>query len=173
MAGFTIRLETAGFGRDPRTYAEFVRNGLENLIMANTWAYRNNPSLPSVYDAGVVYRREPRGHEQFADISTVLRRGHGDCEDLATAVAAWRVVRTGEAARPDLRWTPLNDRGAWLYHITVARADGSEEDPSKLLGMGKEPGRWVQRGKLWVYELFPGRTGFVPAPLPVIERNAA
>jgi hypothetical protein len=172
MRGFTIRLETAGFGKDPEEYAEFVRNGLRNLIMANTWAYRHDLTLPSVYAAGVEYRREPPGHEQFCDVTAVLSRGFGDCEDLACAVAAWRVVRTGENARPNITWKPLSPRH-WLYHITVLRGDGSREDPSLALGMGNEPGEWRQRGRMWVYELFSGRRGVVPPSVPVIERFAA
>lgn len=171
MRGFTIRLETSGFGDDPQQYAEFVRNGLRDLTMANLWSYRHDPKLPSVYDAGIVYRREPRGYEQFCDVLTVLRRGWGDCEDLACAVAAWRVVRTGELARPRITWKPLGG-GHWLYHIRVNRADGSVEDPSAALGMRDEPGEWVQRDGFWKYELFPGRDGVVPDPLPVVERIA-
>lgn len=174
MRGFSIRLETQGFGREPAEMAEFVRNGLANLIMANRWAYRHDSSLPSIYQAGVVYRREPPGHEQFCDVARVLRRGHGDCEDLSCAVAAWRVERTGELCKPRITWKPLDASGRrWLYHITVSRADGSVEDPSRELGMNHEPGEWVQRGKMWVYELFPGRSGLVPEPAPVIERKVA
>lgn len=174
MKGFTIRLEALGFGRDPREYAEFVRNGLRNLTMANVWAYRSDPLLPSIYDAGVEYRREPPRNEQFKDVVAVLRDKHGDCEDLACAVAAWRRVRTGEAAHPSVTWKPLDAaRTRWLYHITVERPGLPNEDPSKRLGMGNEPGRWVQRGRLWVYELFPGRRGVVPKPVPVVERKNA
>lgn len=172
MQGFSIRLETTGFGADPREYAEFVRNGLRDLIMANLWTYRHDLTLPSIYDAGVVYRREPPGYEQFCDVRTVLRRGYGDCEDLSVCVAAWRVVRTGEFAQPRITWAAIGP-SHWLYHITVLRASGEVEDPSALLGMGHEPGAWVRRGSLWIYELSPGRVGLIPEPLPVIERLAA
>ena len=118
MRGFTIRLEAPGFGRNPAAFAEFVRNGLRNLTMANLYAYRSDPLLPSVYEAGVVYRREPPGNEQFKDVHAVLQDGHGDCEDLACAVAAFRTVRTGEACTPTITWKPLGPNG-WLYHITV------------------------------------------------------
>lgn len=170
--GIAIHLETSGFGRNPQVYAEFVRNGLRNLSMVNLFAYQNDPTLPSIYDAGLVYRREPPGYEQFCDVATILRRGWFDCEDGACAVAAWRVARTGELARPAITWKALSET-AWLYHITVLRADGRREDPSKLCGMGNEPGRWVARDRLWVYELFSGRRGFVPEPVPILERVAA
>ncbi|HET9930203.1 MAG TPA: hypothetical protein VFQ35_05940 [Polyangiaceae bacterium] len=168
--GFTIRLG-ALLGDDPRDYAEFVRSGLRSLIIANVWAYRHDPTLPSVYDAGCVYRREAPGNEQFCDVRTVLERGFGDCEDLACGVASWRIVRTGELARPQITWTRL-PTGRYLYHITVLRADGTTEDPSRELGMGNEPGEYVPRGAFYVYQLFPGRSGLVPPPVP-IERVSA
>jgi len=172
VRGIAIHLETGGFGSDPRVYAQFVRNALRDLIMVNVFAYQSDPTLPSIYDAGLVYRREPPGYEQFCDVATILRRGWFDCEDGSCAVASWRVVRTGELARPCITWKALSP-SHWLYHITVLRADGSREDPSALRGMRDEPGEWVRRGQLWVYELFSGRRGFVPEPVPVIERLAA
>ncbi|HEV8246740.1 MAG TPA: hypothetical protein VGP93_13275 [Polyangiaceae bacterium] len=164
MRGFTIRLETPGFGRDPEQFSEFVRNGLRDLTMANVYAYQHDPLLPSIKDAGVEYRREPPGNEQFKDVVAVLHDGYGDCEDLACAQAAWRTVRTGELCSPAITWKPMGS--GWLYHITVLRADGTREDPSRELGMNHEPGEWRLRGALWVYELFEGRTGVRPASVP-------
>lgn len=172
MRGFTIRLESPGFGSDPTAYAEFVRNGLRNLTMANLYAYRSDPLLPGVYDAGVEYRREPPGNEQFKDVVAVLRDKHGDCEDLACAVAAWRTIRTGELCSPTVTWKPLGP-GRWLYHITVMRADGTREDPSRQLGMNHEPGEWTREGNLWVYKMFPGRHGVTPKPVPVRAKEKA
>jgi hypothetical protein len=61
-----------------------------------------------------------------------------NCEDLA----CWRVaelrVRFGEAAQPYVTSQMLNspEHGLFtLYHIRVRRADGTIEDPSKILGM--------------------------------------
>lgn len=170
MRGFTIRLEAPGFGRDPAAFAEFVRNGLRNLTMANLYAYRSDPSLPCIYDAGVEYRREPPGNEQFKDVVSVLRDKHGDCEDLSCAQAAYRTVRTGELCTPVVTWKPAGN--GWLYHITVMRADGTREDPSRKLGMNHEPGEWRQEGALWVYRMFPGRTGVRPQPVPVRPRES-
>ena len=172
MRGFTIRLDTPGFGSDPAAYAEFVRNGLRNLSMANRHAYQSDPFLPGVYDAGVEYRREPPGNEQFKDVVAVLNDKHGDCEDLSCAVAAWRTVRTGELCSPTVTWKPLGNR-RWLYHITVMRADGTREDPSKLLGMNREPGEWTQVGAMWVYKMFPGRHGVAPKSVPVRAKEKA
>jgi len=167
MRGFTIRLETPGFGSDPEQYSEFVRNGLRDLTMANVWAYEHDPHLASLKEAGVEYRREPPGNEQFKDVVAVLRDGYGDCEDLACAQAAWRTVRTGELCSPFITWKALG-AGRWLYHITVLRADGTREDPSRELGMNHEPGEWKLRGALWVYEMLPGRHGVTPKPVPAL-----
>ena len=165
--GFQIRLDTPGFGKNPDEYSEFVRNGLRDLTMANLFAYRNAPHLPSIAEAGVQYRREPPGHEQFKDVHAVLNDGFGDCEDLACAQAAWRTVRTGELCSPFITWKPYGS--GFLYHITVLRADGTREDPSRDRGMGNEPGQWVQRGALIRYELFEGRTGVIPPPVPALR----
>lgn len=172
MKGFSIRLESPGFGSDPEQYAEFVRNGLRNLIMANEYAYRSDPLLPGIYAAGVEYRREPPGYEQFKDVVAVLHDGYGDCEDLACAQAAYRTIRTGEKCSPLVTWQQRAP-GQWLYHITVLRADGTREDPSRLLGMNHEPGEYRQRGGLWKYDFFEGRTGVRPASVPVRTKEKA
>lgn len=87
--------------------------------------------LPLLYNAGVRYQRERPGKEDWQLPTTTLRLGVGDCEDLA----AWRTAELwnqGEAgARVFLK--RVNPR---LRHIQVLRADGTIEDPSKLLGMG-------------------------------------
>jgi hypothetical protein len=47
-------------------------------------------------------------------------------------------VRTGENAKPFISWQIINSAkygNFTLYHIRVKRADGSIEDPSKILGM--------------------------------------
>lgn len=91
-------------------------------------------AFPLLYRSGVRYRREdPRVREEWRTVPEVLRRGEGDCEDLACWRAAELVV-SGEdlAARPVLVPTRA---GGW--HVVVRRGDGSTEDPSRVLGMGK------------------------------------
>lgn len=87
--------------------------------------------LPLLYKAGVRYSREAAGKEEWQLPTTTLRKGFGDCEDLA----AWRTAELwmlGESgARMFLK--RVNPR---LRHIQVLRADGTIEDPSKKLGMG-------------------------------------
>lgn len=89
--------------------------------------------FPALYESGVRYRREPAARrEEWCTIPECLRRGWGDCEDLACWRAAELCV-TGQdsQARPVL----LRTRNGW--HVAVQRGDGSIEDPSRRLGMGR------------------------------------
>lgn len=101
-----------------------------------------HPRIPSLYRSGVRYQREdtkrcwaPRngGCEDWLTIREVLAQGLGDCEDLACWRAAELRVRAGEPATAVAIRVP---RVGW--HIVVRRADGSIEDPSKKLGMGRK-----------------------------------
>ena len=98
------------------------------------------PRTPSLYESGVVYEREPPGREDWQDILTTLRRGNGDCEDLATWRAA-DLLRRGIPARAFGRPRPMLIPGPYgpehgtLWHILVRRPGGRIEDPSKILGM--------------------------------------
>lgn len=94
--------------------------------------------VPSVYDAGVRYQREPRGCEIWRSIGMLYRLGFGDCEDIATALAAWLVVIMGENALPV--WRLFNTAAGRLYHILTKRASGKIEDACKPLGMGRANG---------------------------------
>jgi len=94
-------------------------------------------STPLPYDAGVRYQMEPdNGIEEFADIPTVWSRGWGDCDDLAPWVVAWRRFH-GERAGLRITWRKTRS-GRKVFHVLVRRADGSLEDPSKILGMKGE-----------------------------------
>lgn len=90
--------------------------------------------VPSVYDAGVKYTREPRGCEIWRTIAVLYRIGRGDCEDIASALAAWLCVVQGEAARPF--WRVFKTSAGRLYHILTRRASGRIEDACRALGMG-------------------------------------
>lgn len=106
----------------------------DTLTTINVEWLRRNPATPPIYGSGVRYRREPPGHETWRCAARTLELGHGDCEDLGCWLAAELQV-AGEPARafPVRKWRP---RG-WLYHILVRRGDGSIEDPSRKLGMGR------------------------------------
>lgn len=129
-------LMTAGIPMDdPR----LVRHMLEGLVAANVAllhrAQLRGRPLPPLYRAGVRYMREAPGSESWDTIDRVMRRGYGDCEDLAAARVA-ELRHTGEDpnARP---W--IVQTGRRTLHAVVKRGDGRIEDPSKRLGMGKAP----------------------------------
>lgn len=108
-----------------------LRALLRALVETNMDQLRRHPRMPQLYGSGVRYQRE--GRERFSDAAATLRRGYGDCEDLA----AWRVAElrnAGEDARPAFRLRTFVG-GPPLYHVLVARGDGRIEDPSRRLGM--------------------------------------
>ncbi len=108
-----------------------------NLRFIGATRYQGH-AVPLLYESGVRYREEPwnaKGArvEEFADIPTVLARKWGDCDDLAP----WRVAELramGEPAKIRITWKTLPS--GRLFHVVVRRADGSVEDPSRILGMG-------------------------------------
>lgn len=92
--------------------------------------------IPPIEDAikgGIEWREEPLGqkYESFDKPSTVLARGHGDCDDLAPWLA-------GEMRETDF------DPGAYAFavpsghntwHALVRGSDGEVYDPSVWAGM--------------------------------------
>ena len=92
-----------------------------------------HPRTPHLYASGVYYRAEAPGQERWRSVPWVLKRGHGDCEDLACWLAAQHTLR-GSPARPVARRGRLRG-GKRTYHIVVQRSDGRIEDPSRRLGM--------------------------------------
>jgi hypothetical protein len=92
--------------------------------------------VPPLYQSGVVYQEEPadQGFESFDDAHVCYQRGWADCDDLG----AWRCAElreSGENANIRITWMKHPTRTGRLYHVTVRRADGTIEDPSKKLGM--------------------------------------
>jgi hypothetical protein len=89
--------------------------------------------LPSLYRSGVRYVQERRGLDDWLQAPEVYRRRKGDCEDLG----AWRAAELQLGGEPgafaDCR--PVPGRRRW--HTFVRRADGTIEDPSRILGMGR------------------------------------
>lgn len=107
---------------------------LEGMTALNTGIIRGS-GLPPLFEAGVVYRREPRGREQWLHAAQLVRRGFGDCEDLACYRAADLRVYESEPARVRVLRT-----GRKTLHAVVERADGSIEDVARALGMGESDG---------------------------------
>jgi hypothetical protein len=89
------------------------------------------PLAAEAIKRGVRWSPEPIGEERFDNASTVLRRGWGDCDDLAPYHAAsLRVtgVDPGAIAR-------VIKSGPNTWHALVQRSDGSIDDPSMWAGM--------------------------------------
>jgi hypothetical protein len=110
------------------------------------WLLFHPFALP-LYHAGVVYKRT----EVWDTIPALYGRRYGDCKSLTAARVA-ELRRQGVWCRPVFRFKELS--GGTMYHILVMFADGSWEDPSKLLGM--------QVAQEW--ELMPHAGQRVPAP---------
>jgi hypothetical protein len=115
---------------------------LDALVKLDLDWLTHHPETPSIYKSGIRYIRE-EGTEEWLTIPEIMREGGGDCEDLACWRAAELIfTRADPAAKPIKRHhlIPSEDDGRpfLLYHITVQRGDGTEEDPSRKLGMGHE-----------------------------------
>ena len=93
------------------------------------------PILRGIQQGTVRYvRRDPREHWQtWSELNQQLARtgkAGGDCEDLASAVAA-ELLYAGEKAR-----TYVYQSGPKLYHVVVHTDRWGLLDPSRAAGMG-------------------------------------
>jgi len=108
---------------------------LHGLALLSLVQIRAGQVRKSIYAAGIKYRREPIGRERWQSAAETLRRGYGDCEDLA----AWRLAElwaAGEMGAKERVYAPRPG----LMHCQVRRASGQIEDPSRMLGMGPHHG---------------------------------
>lgn len=108
---------------------------LEALTTVNL-LFLHTHHVPPLYQAGVRYQNEPNHWpiESFDSIPEVISRGWGDCDDLAP----WRCAelrKAGERAKIRIQWKRLPE--GKLFHIVVRRENGTIEDPSLILGMGR------------------------------------
>ena len=139
------------------------------LAEENMLIRRANPTLPLLYDSGVIYRREP--DETWRDYPNMLVAGHEDCDSLAAARAGEILAHGRDAFAPGdigydqtrglsgpvqaevmlLTRSTRDEPG--LYHCVVRFWVGDQElrdDPSARLGMlgTIDPDvqrRWIQR----------------------------
>lgn len=115
----------------------------------------NGTPIPSIYQNGARYKREPGKREWWQTVADTFAVKLADCEDLATArVAELRIapLMSLPAVLAALPNNPeLIDRvvggslyharafckktGPRTYHAMVRHPDGREEDPSRALGM--------------------------------------
>ncbi len=107
---------------------EELESLLEGLVRLNLSQLRRG-LCPPLYQANVRYRREPAGREDWQSALRTYRIGYGDCEDLASYLAAsYRLV--GVQARAKVK-----DIRPGLKHVVCELPDGTIEDPSAKLGM--------------------------------------
>lgn len=97
--------------------------------------------VPGFYESGIRYETPENacGGDVWQDIPTLLRRGFGDCKDLACFRAAELTVKEGIYAKPIVRRKWMQN-GFALYHVVVMYPDGRIEDPSAALGMPVDSG---------------------------------
>lgn len=105
---------------------------LEGLVSVNRLAIRRGEVPADLYSTGIRYEKE-LGTEDWITAKQGLAAGKMDCEDLsAYRIAALREEGETEA-RPGIKKT-----GRSTWHAVVIRADGSIEDPTRIL-QGKDP----------------------------------
>lgn len=103
---------------------------LHCLTHLNCLYLRRHPKCPSLYESGVIYDRTM----VWDTIPSLYNRGYGDCKSLTCALLAEYSCRR-VWARPVFRWI-VDAKKQTNYHILVQTSRGFE-DPSKILGMGK------------------------------------
>lgn len=92
------------------------------------------PPLQQAIDEGVRWAPEanPPGQESFDIPQTVIKRGTGDCDDLAPW---WAAELRYSGVDPDAQ-AEVYQSGPKRFHVVVRRGDGTADDPSRWAGMG-------------------------------------
>lgn len=126
-------------GESPAHGEVVLRTLLLAQCLINADWLQHHRRAPMLYQSGVRYVMEPQGVEEFRDIPTIMEAGCGDCDDLG----CWRVaecwVRDKVNVKPIFTKRTMAD-GRFMYHILVRYPNGDIEDPSKILGMGRNQG---------------------------------
>ena len=118
------------------------------------------------------WRPEPPGDEHFDLASTVLRRGWGDCDDLAPWHAA-SLRASGEDPEARAVVVPSKSGVPGRWHAVVERAGGSIEDPSLAAGMGSRvSGEEGSLAPFWA-AMRPDRLALAAHPLAWPSRGYA
>jgi hypothetical protein len=87
----------------------------------------------AVKGGGIKWKPEPPGEECFDHALKVLRRGWGDCDDLAP----WHAASLRATGKDPGAQAIAKRSGPKRWHAVVRRSDGSIDDPSKTAGMGQ------------------------------------
>jgi len=114
---------------DPKENA-YVLSALLDCLVSINEAYLRDHTVLDLYHSGVVYGRT----EHWDCIPALYAKGYGDCKSLSAALIA-QYRKKGIEAEPVFRWI-RNSGGGTDFHILVQTIKGFE-DPSKVLGMGR------------------------------------
>ena len=90
------------------------------------------PSFQKGLHHGIRWRPEPPGDEHFDHAKEVLKRGWGDCDDLAP----WQAASLRHSGEDPGARAIVTRSGPSRWHAVVRRGDGSIDDPSARAGMG-------------------------------------
>lgn len=134
---------------------------LESVTRANEASLaRGMPSFVDALKAGAVrWRPEPPGDEHFDLGSTVLKRGWGDCDDLAP----WHAASLRTSGVDPEATAFVRPSGPNRWHAVVQRSNGAVEDPSRAAGMGSVGGD-DYKGPFWP-SMFADRLAMATHPL--------
>lgn len=113
--------------------AERLRVVLDALVRLNLIDMRKQ-RFPDLYKAGIRYKKEPKElgrFERWQTLKMMLKTGHGDCEDLASA-------RVAQLRMMGVRAVPWLKKKGQTWHVVVRYPNGRIEDPSRILGMGRK-----------------------------------
>lgn len=130
----SIPTPTSAHG-ERRLTALMLKSVLEGLVEANVYLMRVFPhQFPPLYESHIRFQAESDLRQDYIPAADALvSAGYGDCAPLAAYRAAELRIR-GEPATIKIYWREPRD-GTLEYHAQVRRADGSVEDPSRMLGM--------------------------------------
>lgn len=138
--------------------ARHIAAALAGLVAENVSLLQSAASagaaLPKLYARAPRYKAERRPHEDWQNVEQLYAAGSGDCEDLASARAAELQVTGADPAARAVAYRSAPD----MWHCVVARGDGTIEDPSRRLGMGR-PGARTMGTPALGYEVKSERDG--------------
>ena len=119
--------------------AEALKILLDALIRLDlSYVRRHNPA--PLYKSGVVYGRTTI----WDPIPALYARGYGDCKSLSCARIA-EYLAQGIPAKPVFRFRKRPSDGGKDFHILILVNGERWEDPSRILGMGKDENRHFRR----------------------------
>jgi len=91
------------------------------------------PTCDEGIKKGIRWKPEPPGQEHFDHASLVMKRKHGDCDDLAP----WQAASLRASGVDPKARAIVYKSGPKRWHAVVERGDGTIDDPSKRAGMGR------------------------------------